>query len=63
MGELFEIGGQAAILGCVGAGITGFFGPALRRRFGGPPVLRLHRAFGLLALGGGLLHVGLKALL
>ncbi len=38
------------------AGITGFFGPKLRRIVKGPLILTIHRICGLGAVGFGLAH-------
>jgi DMSO/TMAO reductase YedYZ heme-binding membrane subunit len=56
MVELFRLCGLIAVSLMVTAGITGFFGPKLRKIVKGPMILTIHRVCGLGAVGFGLAH-------
>lgn len=56
MVELFRLCGLIAVSLMVTAGITGFFGPKLRKIVKGPMILTIHRICGLGAVGFGLAH-------
>ena len=59
MDTLFRRSGILALTSLVVAATTGLFGAALRRRFPGPWVLRVHRTAGIAALASALLHGGI----
>jgi len=56
MVELFRLCGLIAVSLMAAAGITGFFGPKLRKIVKGPMILTIHRICGLGAVGFGLAH-------
>ena len=47
--EAFRISGMLAGILMIIAGLTGFFGPALRKMVKGPAILRIHRWCGISA--------------
>lgn len=59
MDTLFRLSGILALASLVVAATTGLFGAALRRRFPGAWVLRVHRTAGIAALVSALVHGGI----
>lgn len=53
---IFQITGILAVTLMMTAGLTGFFGPSLRKKIKGPTVLRIHRWCGIGAVTFGLTH-------
>lgn len=53
---LFRLSGGFAVLFLVGAFLTGWFGPVLRKRMKASLLFSCHRWMGLAALACGLLH-------
>ncbi|ACZ18450.1 hypothetical protein [Thermanaerovibrio acidaminovorans] len=53
---LFRLSGLLALLGLLGAAVTGLGGAILRRLVDPRRILRLHRALGILGVIGGLVH-------
>lgn len=56
MVDAFQISGMLAGILMMVAGLTGFFGPSLRKKIKGPTVLRIHRWCGISAVVFGLMH-------
>ena len=52
----FQVSGILAGVLMMTAGLTGFFGPSLRKKIKGPTVLRIHRWCGIGAVTFGLTH-------
>jgi predicted ferric reductase len=56
MVDAFQISGILAGVLMMIAGLTGFFGPSLRKKIKGPTILRIHRWCGIGAVTFGLSH-------
>jgi len=56
MVDAFQISGMLAGILMMIAGLTGFFGPSLRKKIKGATVLRIHRWCGISSVVFGLTH-------